>query len=606
MLIISTASSAPKYDPSPFGMNGLKMAHNRKNPNIWADMERVSKIMKDAGMHWDRLELWWNVVEPEKGRFDWTFADQVAKFYRDNGMNACVILCYSSAWSNNTPPATPEEREAYANYVYQVVSRYKDTFKVWEIWNEPNIPTFWPKPNVKDYTLMLREAYEAAKKADPGCTVLAAATSGPDLGFIEGIHENGGWDSCDGISIHPYSMAGGPLYQRLDKILRLTQSQIAGCGKPKPLWITEMGWTSRDEREDRNQAVYLVQSYAIALANGVENLMWFCLDDWGEKWGLVRSYEPFDPKPSYEAYRMLTEALGSPGPCAEFEGYASVGKDVACYVFGPPPPNPLPRGEGENRPKPPHAAARNDDSTPPPPEGGGRGRGIPDGKRVLILWSMDGSRRAVTLRQKSGLDAKDVLGNEIDVKEGRFAVADVPVIVTNADPALLGTVSRTATPNLERKGRDLLNNGSLDVIHGSNPGWWTPGRFDSTAKDGKFETSGLGRNGSGCVSISGSGERAVWDASPIPVEPGKRYRLTGWLKTQDATGESSIALYWYTGNMWTYIGEERTEYIAGTGDWFKASVAAEAPRGATFVRVNLISTNNTGTTWFDDIELVEE
>lgn len=563
MFIISAASA--KYDPSPFGMNGLKMAHNQKNPNIWADMERVSKLMKDAGMHWDRLELWWHVVEPEKGRFDWTFADQVAKFYKDHGMNACVILCYSSAWSKGTPPATQEEREAYANYVYQVVSRYKDTFKVWEVWNEPNIPTFWPKPNVKDYTLMLQEAYKAAKKADPDCMVLAAATSGPDLGYIQGIHDNGGWDSFDGISIHPYSMAGGPMYQRLDKMLRMTQSQIAGYGSPKPLWITEMGWTSRDEREDRNQAVYLVQSYAIALANGVENLMWFCLDDWGEKWGLVRKYEPFDPKPSYHAYKMMAEALGSPGPCAEFEGYAAVGRGVACYVFKK-----------------------------------------PNAKRALILWSTDGSRKAVSLQQKSGLDAKDVLGNEIDVKEGRFAVTEVPVIVTNADPALLGTVGRTANPHVERRGQNLLNNGSLDVIHGSGPGWWNPGRFDSSAKDGAFETSDLGRNGSKCVSISNSGERAAWDACPIPVESGKTYRATGWIKTEEATGESSIALLWYKGNMWTYISEERTEYIAGTGDWFKASISGEAPRGATFVRVNLISTNNTGTTRFDDIELVEE
>jgi hypothetical protein len=198
-----TARSAG-IDPSPFGMNGLKLAHARNDPNVWANAERTAKVMKDAGMYWDRLELWWGFIEPEKGKFDWTYADKVAEFYRDQKINALVILCYSSAWSKDTPPATPEERALYADYVYQMVNRYKDTFKVWEVWNEPNIPTFWPEPNVRDYTLMLKAAYKAAKKADPDCLVFAGSTSGPDLEFIDGIYKNGGWDSCDGISIHPY------------------------------------------------------------------------------------------------------------------------------------------------------------------------------------------------------------------------------------------------------------------------------------------------------------------------------------------------------------------------------------------------------------------
>lgn len=475
-----------------------------------------------------------------------------------------VLLCYSSAWSNGVPPATDEERAAYANYVYQMVNRYKDRVKVWEIWNEPNIPNFWPKPDVTGYTLMLREAYKAAKKADPDCVVLAAATSGADLGFINGIHANGGWDYCDGFSIHPYSMAGGPIYQRLDKILRQTGELIASKGKPKKLWITEMGWTSHNEEEDRRQAVHLVQSHAIALANGVEQLQWFCLDDWGEKWGLVRTFDPFDPKPSYKAYQMITSALGSPGKCAEFEGYAAAGKDVACYVF---------------------ARA--------------------DGKRVLIMWSNDGTKKPVTLRQKSGLDAADILGGEIDVKEGRFTVGEVPVIVTNADAKLLGTVSKTANPHRERPGRNQLNNGSMDVIHGRHPGWWNPGRFEGSAKDGTLELSDVGRNGSKCVSISKSGERAAWDATPIPVDPGKRYKLSGWIRTENATGNNQIALYWYKGNMWTYVGEARSESVSGTSDWRKISMEGVCPADAWLVRVNLISENNTGQVWFDDIELTE-
>jgi len=582
LMTLMLACAASAYDASPFGMNGLNVIHGRQDPNVFANGERTAKIMKDAGMYWARLELWWGVVEPEQGKFDWSFSDKVAKLYRDQGMNGMCLLCYSSAWAGK-PPADDAERARYANYVYQMVNRYKDTFKVWEIWNEPNIPTFWPEPNVRDYTLMLIEAYKAAKKADPNCTILAASTSGPDLDFIKGIHANGGWDYCDGISIHPYSMFGGPLQQRLDKTLRMHQDCMRsgfkvqgskfkvgeggtlnlkpGTLNSKPLWITEMGWTSHNPDEDRDQAIALTQSYVISLANGVEKLFWFCLDDWGEKWGVVRANDPLDPKPSYTAYQNLTKALGSPGKCAEFEGWLRMPLGVACYVFGK-----------------------------------------PSGERVLFLWSDRGARRV----RFGSVGAKDVLGNEVEVKDGALSVGPMPIIVTGDCLRKLGPMSRSFNPYLERKGQNLVINGSMESVNGiGGADWWNPGRFEGSAKDGKLATVDGGRRGK-CISISQSGERAAYDQGPIPVDVGKTYRLTGWIKTENATGNNQIAFFFYSGNMWTYQREVRSENVVGTRGWTKVSVTAKVPEGTTFVRVNLISEKNSGTAWFDDVTLAEE
>ena len=587
LLLPATGWSAPKYDQSPFGMNGLNLVHAREDPNVFANGARTVKVMKDAGMYWARLELWWGVVEPEKGKFDWTFADKEAKLYRDQGMNGLCLLCYSSEWSRK-PPADDAERALYANYVYQMVSRYKDTFHVWEIWNEPNIPSFWPEPNVKDYTLMLKEAYKAAKKADPNCTILAASTSGPDLDYIKGIYANGGWDYCDGISIHPYSMCGGPIAQRLDKTLRMHQEYLRSKSKvqsskfktgkpgtlnlkpgtlnPKSLWITEMGWTSKNAQEDRDQAVYVVQSYVISLANGVEKLFWFCLDDWGEKWGVVRNSNPLDPKPSYSAYQNLTRALGSPGKPAEFEGYLKLPIGTACYVFK-----------------------------------------RPDGRRVLILWSNDKLTRTVSFPHRTSMwRMKDILGEPVDMKGDGVRVGPMPVIITGVGQGQVGPVGRQYNPYQEHKGQNLALNGSMESLNSERGAdWWNPGRFEGSAKDGTMATVDGGRRGK-CISISKSGERAAYDQGPIPVDVGKTYRLTGWIKTQDATGNNQIAFFWYSGNMWTYQSEARTKNVTGTNDWTKVSVTAKVPEGATLVRINLISEKNSGTAMFDDIALVEE
>jgi hypothetical protein len=561
-VVPTTASS---YDPSPFGINGIKYEWACRLPDGWANAAKSANIMKQVGVYWDRDPIPWGAVQPEKDKWDWTCPDAVAKFNREQGISSIILLSGCSAWSNNTPPLTDEERAAYAEFVFRMVSRYKDTFKVWEIWNEPNIPFFWPEPNPEHYTLLLKEAYKAAKRADPTCTILAGNTSGPDLTFIRDIHEHGGWDYCDGICIHPYSMAGGPIPQRFDRICRMTKQLVNSTGRPKSVWITEMGWTAAGEREERNQAIYLVQSYVIALANGVEKLCWFDLDDWEEKWGIIKTASPFKPKLAYTACGLLTKALGSPGKCAEFEGWLDTPEGTACYVF---------RKSG--------------------------------GERVLIIWSDDGRAREVDVRQRSGLGAVDVLGTSVQVSGGRLAVGEVPVIVFGADAKRIGKVSRSANPYLERTGENLVINGDMEIVHGKQPGWWNAGRFDGTAKDGTFATCEEGRGGGKCVSISGSGERAAYDASPIPVYPGRSYRLTAWARTQDATGDNRVGIFWYVGNMWTYISDACSEPLTGTRGWTKLTVTATAPRDALFARVNLISANNTGTVWFDDVSLVEQ
>ncbi|MDH7481960.1 MAG: glycosyl hydrolase [Armatimonadota bacterium] len=564
LLILSLSTITLAYDASPFGINGLKFAHARHDPNLWSNAAVKARVMKEAGIYWDRLEIWWASVEPEQGKFDWSYYDKVAKFYREHGLNGIVILCYSSAWSRNTPPIDDAERKRFANYVYETVKRYKDTFKVWEIWNEPNIPTFWAKPDVRAYTLLLKEAYQAAKRADPECTVLAACTSGPGNDFILGIYENGGWDYCDAISIHPYSMSGGPIAQQFDRILRILREQLVATGDAKPIWITEMGWTTPDSSMDEPQASYLVQSYIISLANGIEKYFWFCLDDWGEKWGIVRNFDPFEPKPSYEAYKRMTRYLGSPGRAAQFEGYLKMPAGVACYVFRK-----------------------------------------PSGERILILWATEYISRDVQLPRHGELKAEDILGRQVEINRGRLTVGTTPIIVSGSGLSRIGPISSTS-PYIESKRQNLVNNGTLNVIHDGKPGWWNPGRFDGTAKEGKIEVSTEGRWGTVCVSISQSGERAAWDATPIPVRPGRRYRATAWIRTENATGNNQIALFWYSGDMWHYIREDRSESVTGTNGWKKIGVTAVAPKGSAFVRVNLISEKNSGKVWFDDIALVEE
>jgi len=560
LVALSSMSAAavekPNYDQSPFGVNYLKW-HYFDHPGGIDELRTKMKIMKDAGLYWDRDGIDYGDVHPKPDVWKWDFMDKCVTLAKEEGINLIGLLL------GGPQPDTATRRKAYGEYVYQVVNRYKDTVKIWEIWNEPNIPSFWDKPDVKLYTLLVKEAYTQAKKADPTCTVIIGSTSGPGTDWFNGIHDNGGWAYCDGISIHPYAMAGNPIEQGLDKTLQLLKKQFAAFGKPKPIWSTEVGWQATRADQEETQATRIVQTYIIHIANGIQNMAYFCMDDY-DGWGFVKRDKPLETKLAYGAIKLMTQALGSPGPCAPFEGYLKMPEGVACYVF---------KKKGN--------------------------------ARVLILWSSDSQKRLVQLRQRNGLVAKDIIDRPIEIKNGTFTVGPTPVIITGADARKIGKAGMDFNPYLTRPGQNLIVNPSMDAGTG-DPHGWTPGRFFSTDNKGTFATTKEGRSGSTCVSISKSTSPAAWDASPLPVDPDKRYTLTAWIKTKDATGKNLAAMYWYNGNQWGVVGTPSTQNIVGTHDWTKVTVTGKPPRDAALVRVNLISEENSGTTWFDDVTMTEE
>lgn len=92
-----------------------------------------------------------------------------------------------------SPPyefARPARSVPYVNFLQALVHRYgpngsirranpdipKQAIRMWQIWKEPIIPSFWPdRPFEKSYVALLRAAHVSLKSTDPGAqTVLAA------------------------------------------------------------------------------------------------------------------------------------------------------------------------------------------------------------------------------------------------------------------------------------------------------------------------------------------------------------------------------------------------------------------------------------------------
>ncbi|MFZ5832289.1 MAG: hypothetical protein ACOY3P_19560 [Planctomycetota bacterium] len=86
-----------------------------------------------------------------------------------------------------------------------------------------------------------------------------------------------------------------------------------------------------------------------------------------------------------------------------------------------------------------------------------------------------------------------------------------------------------------------------------------------------------------------------------PVQPGAKYELEVWVKTQDVTGEAYAHLAWQKGSKW--LSEVSTERLSGTGDWQRLQVSAVAPDEADTVVISMNLARSKGQAWFDDIRV---
>jgi hypothetical protein len=310
---------------------------------VWTYGQTQFDALHQLGVDWARMDVWWSLVEPEPGMFDWAYFDRAIASYAENDIRLMAILCYAAAWSDEAP-VTEEARQAFGDYVYATVLRYRDTVHEWEIWNEPNILPFWaPRPDVRDYAALLRVAYARAKEADPTCVVVGSATAGADFAFVQGLFENGAGDSFDVLSYHAYG--NHPWREAVQGEAWELRAILDEHGRhDAPIWLSEQGiFTGPGGVDERSQARDIVRMHLWRAAAGVERSMYLSLRDWHAEddaaeardfWGVMN--HAGEAKESFWAVKTLTDAMrGRP-----FVNELQLAPEVEAYLFG---------GQGDNR-----------------------------------------------------------------------------------------------------------------------------------------------------------------------------------------------------------------------------------------------------------------
>ncbi|MCU6707832.1 hypothetical protein M6D81_03830 [Paenibacillus sp. J5C_2022] len=337
-------------EDSPFGI----AAHLHRSSMGWS--EDLAELIRHAGAKSARGGMEWTI---EKSPGEYTFTPNPDSFMNrleEEGVKGMFVSGYNNVfYDNNATPYTEEGREGFANYANAYVSRYKDQLVGMEIYNEFN-GGFGRRGNSPAnsqpsyYYELMKKTYETVKADHPDFTVAGMVTAGIPMDWMEQVFQLGGMNYLDVVTVHPYRYGRTPLEARapegmvaeLDALKDLIREYNGG--ELKPIWISEIGWPTHQAStgtDEKTQADYLVRAYVVALANGVEKMVWYDLmndglqADYNEhNFGIIRFKDDplgaYTPKPAYVAYAAMTRELTG----AQFVEQEDDGSDgIMSYLF---------------------------------------------------------------------------------------------------------------------------------------------------------------------------------------------------------------------------------------------------------------------------------
>ena len=213
-----------------------------------AERAEECRAIAAAGFGRVRFDLSWRLVQKTPDApFDFSLYDAAVSDAEGAGLPVLPILGGAPKW------ATPvwEHPDEWGRFVGAVVEHFGTRFPDLEIWNEPNLKSFWkpgPGPDPAKYLAVLRAARAAAKAARPETRVWLGGLSGVPLDYLRAIYELGGGDAFDAVCVHPYCHPASP-EGNLDRQLQDLRALMAEFGDAeKPVAITEIGWPTHDTR----------------------------------------------------------------------------------------------------------------------------------------------------------------------------------------------------------------------------------------------------------------------------------------------------------------------------------------------------------------------
>lgn len=351
------------------GYSGGKLIARKGFDSHNTSPETTLALLRRAGFRlvreWDAgaLPVDWGMAEPENGKFDFSFFDLTMKKMKEHGLIPVHVLGGelfrqpylegSGGYARRNPlpawvlplaerPAVHPENamqklkgyiayppvQYWTRYVTELAKHSKGEKQFFEFTNEPNL---YVTPQV--YRKYLKATYTALKKGDPNAKLIGfCATSdfkADGSGWLARAFQDGGLNSCDIVSFHPYDQRELASIQPADKAIQDIFAAMKRFGRTLPLWNTELYYLYDGGNNDESRPEYWLNralvdcgegvSQSISLANTMAWRMDYYLNYTGE----------VIPSVYFAASNTLARLFEGAKPVAKHRFLNS----VICYVF---------------------------------------------------------------------------------------------------------------------------------------------------------------------------------------------------------------------------------------------------------------------------------
>lgn len=311
--------------------------------------------LRELDLEWVRIAMHWAVLEPERGQYYRPF-DEAAQAMAENQLKPVGFLAGSAPFATSAPANSPYQdsypptnNRLYSDSLTRFIERYP-SFKAWQIWNEPNLPSFWrPREDPDAYAALLVDAVDTVRRRFPdtplGTAGMAYFSQMPSRNMelmLKVLLERGLASKNLIVSYHPYTEypeGNSAGKNELLDTVRYINGGLRGAGV-KQIWATEWGWSSYAGPEEAQaiigvsgQADYTLRRLALMSALDFDRIFLFNLSDLDARASVRdQSYGLLDlngnPKPVYTALKNFLRVTGPKLSPADPPAFANAPRDL--------------------------------------------------------------------------------------------------------------------------------------------------------------------------------------------------------------------------------------------------------------------------------------
>jgi hypothetical protein len=327
LLLLAIFSCLALAAPASAAVPGVNVTSLAPSDAAWAKLQA-------SGAKSVRIWAFSSEIEQSPGVVQTARVNEIRAFVQRAGsLGIGTLITLMGTPGSNTPP----DPGAYARVATELSSALKGSGVIgYEVWNEPDDAPYWAGgANPAAYAALLKAAYPAFKAGDPGVTVVTGGMVANDYDFLQALYANGAKGSFDAVGIHTdtacltadpreyYREPSGRIGRYSFTGYREVHQTMAANGDAKPLWLTELGWSTTGaicNVGDRagtkpggvspaQQADFLAKAYGCLAGDPyVAQAMWFSLWDvdshnpaYDHQLGLIDDH--LNPKPAFSAFQ---------------------------------------------------------------------------------------------------------------------------------------------------------------------------------------------------------------------------------------------------------------------------------------------------------------